>query len=96
MTNKVVINYRRSGGDLLSWWILASLQVRGSVHKVTMASLRDSSEPRTQVSALGVDLSLIPYVGLLRHVSQRVSLKVIPGCLSGCLSVIPRPTAYHD
>jgi len=28
--------------------------------------------------------------------SQRVSLIVIPGCLSGCLSVIPRPTAYHD
>ena len=28
--------------------------------------------------------------------SQRVSLIVIPFCLSGCLSVIPRPTAYHD
>ena len=28
--------------------------------------------------------------------SQRVSLIVIPFCLSVCLSVIPRPTAYHD
>jgi len=38
------------------------------------------------------------YSVILRHVSQRVSLIVVPGCLSGCLSVIPRPrpTAYHD
>jgi len=39
-------------------------------------------------------------VCLLRHVSQRVSLIVVPGCLFGCLfvclSVIPWPTAYHD
>jgi len=28
--------------------------------------------------------------------SQRVSLIVIPFCLSVCLSVIPRPTTYHD
>ena len=27
---------------------------------------------------------------------QRVCLIVIPFCLSVCLSVIPRPTAYHD
>jgi len=33
---------------------------------------------------------------LLRHVSQRVSLIVIPFCLSVWMSVIPRPTAYHD
>ena len=33
---------------------------------------------------------------LLRHVSQRVGLIVIPGCRDVCLSVIPRPTAYHD
>ena len=40
----------------------------------------------------------------LRHVSQRVGLIVVPGCLSVCLyvcmyvclSVIPRPTAYQD
>jgi len=38
-------------------------------------------------------------VCLLRHVSQRVGLIVTPDvCLSVyvCLSVIPRPTAYHD
>jgi len=28
--------------------------------------------------------------------SQRLSLIVISFCLSGCLSVIPQPTAYHD
>jgi len=39
---------------------------------------------------------LVRSVCLLRHVSQRVGLIVVPGCLSGCLSVIPRPTAYHD
>jgi len=33
---------------------------------------------------------------LLRHVSQRVGLIVIPGCLFVCLPVIRRPTAYHD
>jgi len=36
-------------------------------------------------------------VCLLRHVSQRVSLIVVPDvCMSVCPSVIPRPTAYHD
>ena len=33
---------------------------------------------------------------LLCHVSQRVSLIVIPFCLSVWMSVIPRPTTYHD
>jgi len=31
-----------------------------------------------------------------RSAAQRVSLIVIPFCLSGCLSVIPHPTACHD
>ena len=47
------------------------------------------------VAAIEMTAEKLQYT-LLRHVSQRVGLIVVPGCLSGCLSVIPRPTAYHD
>ena len=43
------------------------------------------------------DACLITHASLtVASRSQRVSLIVIPFCLSVCLSVIPRPTAYHD
>jgi len=39
----------------------------------------------------------VDHAFVLRHISQRVSLIVVPDvCMSVCLSVIPRPTAYHD
>jgi len=41
-------------------------------------------------------LSTVVYVCVIASLSQRVSLIGIPFCLSGCVSVIPRPTAYHD
>jgi len=50
------------------------------------------------VSANGVDLSPSPSVGLCVCVCC-VTFALLPFhsvCLSGCLSVIPRPTAYHD
>jgi len=55
---------------------------------------------RTTCAMLTIAVRLLCKRGTIASRSQRVSLIVIPFCLSvclsGCLLVIPHPTAYHD